>query len=102
MLPPLQQVDEQARLEQLRYDADIAIARALRGTFRDASSRANAIRMLDRLSGTLQRDIAIYRRRLLAEIGTSPALGRRLRLVPTSTDDTASPSHLRPTGGDSS
>lgn len=99
MVPPRQQADQESQVERLRYDADMAIAHALRSRIHDAHSRAEAVELLDRISGTLHNDIAIYRRRILAEIGGERDWGRRLHLVPTPASATAETLGLRVPNG---
>lgn len=67
MRPTLQPEQAQRHLEDLRHEADLAIARLLRAAAEMGGSPAEAISNLDLLTAVMHNDLRIYRRRLLAE-----------------------------------
>ncbi len=68
MRPTLQpEQAAQRHLEDLRHEADLAIARLLRAAAEAGASSAEAISNLDRLTSVMHNDVRIYRQRLLAE-----------------------------------
>lgn len=84
MVHPHAPRDQAGPLDQLRYDADLAIARMLRTAVESASSNAEAVELLNVASARLHQDIAIYRRRLTDDLADARRRPRtRLRLVPT-------------------
>jgi hypothetical protein len=99
MVPPHRPVDQATRLDQLRHDADMAIARMLRAVMTSSETRVEAIAQLDRACAVLQNDVRIYRRRLMEEIASIPPPPRHLRLVLTSAASTAAAIGMRSSTG---